>query len=124
MEKEVVEIFEPVAPYSQKLIEVTEEHETSAPKDSIEYHVEEGVETNQGSSHSIEAKSYMDEGLIEPPIQEAFSEKNTPIITQLPSLGIKEVKATDKSTKERIVTKLQRTTFMKKKKINCKQSYP
>ncbi|KAL4357012.1 hypothetical protein AHAS_Ahas09G0144100 [Arachis hypogaea] len=106
MEKEVVEIFEPVAPYSQKLIEVIEEHETSPPKDSTKYHVEEGKEANQGCSHSIEAESYMDEGLIEPPIQEAFGEENTLTITQLPSHGIKKVKATDKSTKERIVTKL------------------
>ncbi|QHO01653.1 uncharacterized protein DS421_13g416970 [Arachis hypogaea] len=98
MEKEVVEVFEPVASYSQKLIEVIEEHETSLLKDLMEDHVKEEEEANQGSSHSIEAENYRKEELTEPSIQKALDKDKTPIITQQPSLESKEVKATSKST--------------------------
>ncbi|KAL4321690.1 hypothetical protein AHAS_Ahas14G0135700 [Arachis hypogaea] len=70
----------------------------------MEYHAEEREEANHGSSHSIEAESYIEEGLIEPPIQETFDEAHTPTITQHQSLDIQDVKATNKSTEERIVT--------------------
>ncbi|KAL4350446.1 hypothetical protein AHAS_Ahas10G0142800 [Arachis hypogaea] len=40
----------------------------------------------------------MKEGLMEPPIQEALNEENTPKITQQPYLEFKGVKATSKST--------------------------
>ncbi|KAL4371798.1 hypothetical protein AHAS_Ahas06G0201800 [Arachis hypogaea] len=100
MEKEVVE----------KLIEVIEEHETSTPKDSMKYHVKEGKEANQGSSYSIEAESYIVERLIEPPMQEAFDEDNTPTNTQHLSLDIQEVKATNKSNEKRIVTDVRKIT--------------
>ncbi|KAL4391525.1 hypothetical protein AHAS_Ahas03G0253800 [Arachis hypogaea] len=52
-----------------------------------------------------------EEGLMEQPIQKAFDEENTPKITQQPYLDIQEVKAINKSTKKRIVTKIPRTTF-------------
>ncbi|QHO16094.1 uncharacterized protein DS421_10g300670 [Arachis hypogaea] len=81
IKKEVMEVFEPVNPYPQRPLEVIEEHENSLPKDSMENHEDEREEDNQGSSHSIEAESYIDEGLIEPSIQEAFDEENTPTIT-------------------------------------------
>ncbi|KAL4344638.1 hypothetical protein AHAS_Ahas11G0198400 [Arachis hypogaea] len=68
MKNEVVEVFEPKTTYTQKLIEVTEEHETSLPKDLMEDQAEEGEEVNQEISHSIEAEKCIEEGLMEPPI--------------------------------------------------------
>ncbi|XP_057735293.1 uncharacterized protein LOC130950741 [Arachis stenosperma] len=82
-------------------------------KKGVEEHERE--EVNPENSHSSEAENHMKERLIRPPIQEAFDEKKTPTITQPPRLGFKEVKAINKSTKKRIVTKLPRTIFMKKK---------
>jgi len=90
IENEVTEVCEPRIPYTQRLLEVTEEREDSLPKDLVEYHVEEWEEVNQGNPYSSEAESCIEEGLIEPPIQEAFDEEHTPIITQHPSLGIQE----------------------------------
>ncbi|KAL4337429.1 hypothetical protein AHAS_Ahas12G0109300 [Arachis hypogaea] len=56
----------------------------------------------------------MEEGLMELPMQEASEVENTPIITQPPSIDVQEVKATNKSTEKRIVTKIPRTTFKKR----------
>ncbi|KAL4329823.1 hypothetical protein AHAS_Ahas13G0338600 [Arachis hypogaea] len=116
MKNEVMEVFEPETPYPQRLLEVIEEHENSLPKDSMENHEEEREEDNQESPHSIEAESYIEEGFIERPMQEAFDEEDTPTITQHLSLDIQEVKATNKNTEKRIGTKIPRTTFMKKKR--------
>ncbi|KAL4344459.1 hypothetical protein AHAS_Ahas11G0180500 [Arachis hypogaea] len=158
MEKEVVEVFEPVASYSQKPIDMTREHEnsqlsqtslkqngstiesmieryeeemkkswedqqTSSMKEllkqmlSVKKEVEEqeSEEDTQEKSHSSEAEKYTEEELIEPLLQGTLDEKKTPTITQPPRLGFKEVTAINKSTKKRIVTKLPRTIFMKKK---------
>ncbi|KAL4344588.1 hypothetical protein AHAS_Ahas11G0193400 [Arachis hypogaea] len=71
-------------------------------------------EDTQENSHSSEVNK-KEERLREPPIQEALNEKKTPTITQSPRLGFKEVKAINKSTKKRIVTKLPRKIFMKNK---------
>ena len=60
----------------------------------------------------------MDEGLIEPVSQKALDEDKTLIITQPPSLDIQEVKATNKNTEKRIVTKIPRTTFKKRSTAN------
>ncbi|KAL4344391.1 hypothetical protein AHAS_Ahas11G0173700 [Arachis hypogaea] len=98
MKDEVVEVYEPRIPYPQRLTEVTMEHEDSLPKNLMENHEEEMEENNQGDSHSIEAEKYIEKGLMEPPIQEALDEENTPTITQPPNLDIQEVKATNKST--------------------------
>ncbi|KAL4391508.1 hypothetical protein AHAS_Ahas03G0252100 [Arachis hypogaea] len=98
MKNEVVEVFEPEAPYPQKPIEVTIDHEDSLPKDFMESHEERMEEDNQEKSHSIEVEDYMKEELTEPPMQEVFDEEITPIITQQPSFESKEVKATNKST--------------------------
>ncbi|KAL4293153.1 hypothetical protein AHAS_Ahas18G0099600 [Arachis hypogaea] len=75
------EEHEPRILYSQRLIEVTMEHEDSLPKDLMEDQAEEGEEANQEDSRSIEAEDYIDEGLIEPAIQKALDEDKTPIIT-------------------------------------------
>ncbi|KAL4315990.1 hypothetical protein AHAS_Ahas15G0240300 [Arachis hypogaea] len=158
MEKEVVEVFEPVASSSQKPLEMTREHEnsqlsqtflkqngstiesmierykeemkkswedqqTSSMKELLkqmlnvkkEVEEQESEEDTQEKSHSSEAEKYTEEELIEPLLQGTLDEKKTPTITQPPRLGFKEVKAINKSTKKRIVTKLPRTIFMKKK---------
>ncbi|QHO19932.1 uncharacterized protein DS421_11g333410 [Arachis hypogaea] len=124
MNNEVMEVYEPRIPYSQRLIKVTMEHEDSLPKDVMKNQEEEKEEDNQGSLHSSEADNYIEEELIEPPIQEAFDEENTLTNTQLPSLEIKEVKATNKNTKKRIVTKISKTTFMKKKRSTANNPTP
>ncbi|KAL4345101.1 hypothetical protein AHAS_Ahas11G0244700 [Arachis hypogaea] len=118
MKKEAVEVFEPVALYSQKLIEVVEEHETSLPKELMENHEEEMEEDTQENSHSSEVEKCTEEELIEPPLQETLDEDKTPIFTQQSSLKFKEVKAINKSTKKRIVTKISRTTFKRRSTTN------
>ena len=60
----------------------------------------------------------MKDKLIEPPMQEGFDEEITPKITQQPCLDIQKVKAINKSTKKRIVTKTPRTTFMRRSTAN------
>ncbi|KAL4306646.1 hypothetical protein AHAS_Ahas16G0199100 [Arachis hypogaea] len=75
-------------------------------------------EVNQENSYSSEAESCIEEGLIEPPIQRAFDEDKAPIITQQPCLDIQGVKATNKSTEKRIVTKIPMTTFKKRSTAN------
>ncbi|QHO38551.1 uncharacterized protein DS421_4g121370 [Arachis hypogaea] len=59
---------------------------------------QESKEDNQGDPNSSKAEKCIKEGLMEPPIQEALDEKNTPTITQSPSIDIKEVKVANKST--------------------------
>ncbi|KAL4287820.1 hypothetical protein AHAS_Ahas19G0224400 [Arachis hypogaea] len=82
----------------------------------MENHAEEREEVNQRSPHSSETESCIKGEFIEPPIQEALDEEDTPTITQYPSLDIKDVKAIKTSTKRRIVTKKQRTISMKNKR--------
>ncbi|QHO23886.1 uncharacterized protein DS421_12g367430 [Arachis hypogaea] len=118
IEKEVVEAFEHVASYSQKLIEVIEEPETSLPKELVENHEEEMEKDTQEKSHSTEAEKCKEEKPMEPPMQEALNEEITPTTTQPPKLRLKEVKAINKSTEKRIVTKLQRTTFKRRSTAN------
>ncbi|KAL4287648.1 hypothetical protein AHAS_Ahas19G0207200 [Arachis hypogaea] len=122
--KEEVEIFEPMISYPQRLIEVVEEHENFPPKDLMENHEEEKEEVNQEISHSREVESCIEEWLIEPPIQEAFDEENTPTITQQPCLDIQEVKATNNNNEERIVTKLQLIISRKKKRSTTSNPTP
>ncbi|KAL4315960.1 hypothetical protein AHAS_Ahas15G0237300 [Arachis hypogaea] len=49
----------------------------------------ESEEDNQQNPNSSEAEDYIEEGLMEPPIQKALDEDKTPIITQQPSLESK-----------------------------------
>ncbi|KAL4374153.1 hypothetical protein AHAS_Ahas05G0153300 [Arachis hypogaea] len=112
--------------YEEEMKKSWEEQQTSSMKVllkqilSVKEEVEEqeSDEDNQGRPNSSEAENHMKEGLMEPPIQEALDEENTPIITQQPSLESKEVKAIDKSTKKRIVTKISKTTFKKRSTAN------
>ncbi|KAL4329409.1 hypothetical protein AHAS_Ahas13G0297200 [Arachis hypogaea] len=83
-------------------------------REKEEVEEQESEEDNQGSPYLSEAESCIEEGLIEPPIQKALDEDKAPTNTQPPSLDIQEVKATNKSTEKRIVTKIPRTTFKKR----------
>ncbi|KAL4337487.1 hypothetical protein AHAS_Ahas12G0115100 [Arachis hypogaea] len=82
----------------------------------MENHEEEMEEDTQEKSHSMEAEKCIEEWLIEPPLQGTLDEDKTLTITQPPRLGFKKVKAINKRTEKRIVTKLQRTIFMKKRR--------
>ncbi|KAL4315853.1 hypothetical protein AHAS_Ahas15G0226600 [Arachis hypogaea] len=79
---------------------------------------EEVEEQDKESPSSIETENCIEEGLIEPPIQKAFDEDKAPTTTQPPCLDIQGVKATNKSTEKRIVTKIPVTTFKKRSTIN------
>ncbi|KAL4276235.1 hypothetical protein AHAS_Ahas20G0186900 [Arachis hypogaea] len=105
-------------------LEVIEEHETSLPKELMGNHKEDMEEDTQENSHSSEVEKCTEEELRKPPIQEALDEKKTPTITQPPRLGFKEVKAINKSTKKRIVTKLPRTTFKRRSTTNNPVPHP
>ncbi|KAL4365126.1 hypothetical protein AHAS_Ahas07G0074900 [Arachis hypogaea] len=113
--EEVVEVFghEPRILHSQEPLEVTMKHKDSLPEALMENHEEEREEDIQEKSHSTEVEKYMKEKLMEPPMQEALDKEITLTITQQPKLGFKEVKAINKSTKKRIVTKISRTIFKK-----------
>ncbi|KAL4391278.1 hypothetical protein AHAS_Ahas03G0229100 [Arachis hypogaea] len=87
-ENEVMEVYEPRIPYPQRLIEVVEDHEDSLLKNLMEDHTKEREKLHQEKPQSSEAESCIEEGLIEPQIQEAFDEENTPTNTQPPSLDI------------------------------------
>ncbi|XP_057734434.1 uncharacterized protein LOC130949833 [Arachis stenosperma] len=80
--------------------EATVSSETLMENEVVKEKVEEqeSEEDNQENPHSSEAEKHMKEELIEPQIQEALDEDETPIITQPPSVDIQEVKATNKST--------------------------
>ncbi|KAL4337643.1 hypothetical protein AHAS_Ahas12G0130700 [Arachis hypogaea] len=118
------EEHEPRILHSQKLLEVTMEYKDSLPKELVENHEEEMEEDNQEKSHSIEVEKCTEEELMEPPLQGTLDEEITPTITQPPRLGFKEVKAINKSTEKRIVTKLQRTIFMKKRRSTTSNPPP
>jgi len=60
----------------------------------------------------------------EPPFQEVLDKEDTPTISQHPSYENKEVKAINKSTKKRIVTKEQRTICMKNKRSTANNPTP
>ena len=102
----------------------TKEHANSLPKDSMQHHVEEREEVNQGSPHSKETESCIEGEFIEPPIQEALDEENASTIIQHPSPEIKVVKAINMSTKKRMVTKKRRTISMKKKRSTKSHPIP
>ena len=118
--EEVVEVFghEPRILHSQEPLEVTMKHKDSLPEALMENHEEEREEDTQEKSNSSEAENHMKEGVIEPSLQGTLDEDKTPTITQPPRLGLKEVKAIDKNTKKRIVTKISRTTFKKRSTAN------
>ncbi|KAL4315478.1 hypothetical protein AHAS_Ahas15G0189100 [Arachis hypogaea] len=90
-------------------LEMTREHEDSQLSQTspmieqlkqmlgVKEEVEE-QESEEVIPNSSEAEKYIKEEFMEPPIQKALDECKTPIITQQPRLGFKEVKATNKST--------------------------
>ncbi|KAL4365127.1 hypothetical protein AHAS_Ahas07G0075000 [Arachis hypogaea] len=112
--------------YEEEMKKSWEKQQTSSLKELLSQMLstKEGVEEQesekdtQEESHSSEADKCKEEGLMEQPIQKAFDEEKNPINTQQPSLEYKGVKATNKSTKKRIVTKISRTTFKKMSTAN------
>ncbi|KAL4373240.1 uncharacterized protein DS421_5g144070 [Arachis hypogaea] len=118
MKNEVEEAFDPELLHSQEPLEVTMKHKDSLPEALMENHEEGREEDTQEKSNSSEAENHMKEGVIEPSLQGTLDEDKTPTITQPPRLGLKEVKAIDKNTKKRIVTKISRTTFKKRSTAN------
>ncbi|KAL4287432.1 hypothetical protein AHAS_Ahas19G0185600 [Arachis hypogaea] len=109
--------------YEEEMKKSWEDQQTSSIKEllkqmlSVKEEVEE-QESEEVIPNSSEAEKYIKEEFMEPPIQKALDEYKTPTITQPPRLGFKEVKAIDKSTKKRIVTKIPRTTFMRRSTAN------
>ncbi|KAL4357304.1 hypothetical protein AHAS_Ahas09G0173300 [Arachis hypogaea] len=112
--------------YEEEMKKSWEEQQTSSMKVllkqmlSVKEEVEEQESEgdNQGCPNSSEAENYIEEELMKPPMQEAPNEEITPIITQQPCLDIQKVKASNKSTKTRIVTKIPRTTFKRRSAAN------
>ncbi|QHO41143.1 uncharacterized protein DS421_5g143170 [Arachis hypogaea] len=92
--------------YEEEMKKAWEDQQTSSMKEllkqmlSVKEEVEEQAseEDTQEKSNSSEAEKYIQEKLMEPPMQKALDEYKTPIITQQTSLEFKEVKATNKST--------------------------
>ncbi|KAL4315463.1 hypothetical protein AHAS_Ahas15G0187600 [Arachis hypogaea] len=76
--------------------------------------VSEKVEKQEQKVPVASEIAIKDEGH-EPRILQLQKLLETPTVTQPPRLGFKKVKAINKSTKKRIVTKLPRTIFMKNK---------
>ncbi|QHO01969.1 uncharacterized protein DS421_13g419800 [Arachis hypogaea] len=92
--------------YEEEMKKSWEEQQTSSMKILLiqmlgakeEVEEQESEEVNQENSHSSEAEKYIEEELMELPIQKALDEDKTPMITQPPSTDNQEVKATNKST--------------------------
>ncbi|KAL4374282.1 hypothetical protein AHAS_Ahas05G0166200 [Arachis hypogaea] len=118
--EEVVRVYKPKALYPQGLLRVTKECANSFPEDSMQHHKEEREKGNQGSPHSNETESCIEDEFIEPLIQEALDEKDALTVQQHPSFEIKDVKTIEISTKIRIVTEKQRTISMKKRSTQNK----
>ncbi|KAL4276241.1 hypothetical protein AHAS_Ahas20G0187500 [Arachis hypogaea] len=108
--------------YEEEMKKAWEDQQTSSIKEllkqmlSVKEEVEE-QESEEVIPNSSEAKKYIKEEFMEPPIQEALDEYKTPIITQQPRLGFKEVKATNKSTNSTprpIASKLNQAMYNRK----------
>ncbi|KAL4306477.1 hypothetical protein AHAS_Ahas16G0182200 [Arachis hypogaea] len=89
--------------YEEEMKKAWENQQTSSMKKLLKQllSVKEEVEEQESEKvipNSSEAEKYMKEEFMEPPVQKALDEYKTPIITQQPRLGFKEVKATNKST--------------------------
>ncbi|KAL4371567.1 hypothetical protein AHAS_Ahas06G0178700 [Arachis hypogaea] len=92
--------------YEEEMKKAWEDQQTSSMKEllkqmlSVKEEVEEQAseEDNQERPNSRETERHMKDKLIEPPIQKALDEDQTPKITQQPIHESKEVKATNKST--------------------------
>ncbi|KAL4276568.1 hypothetical protein AHAS_Ahas20G0220200 [Arachis hypogaea] len=92
--------------YEEEMKKCWEDQQTSSIKKLLsqmlnareEVEEQESEKDNQRIPNSSEAEKYIEEKLMESPIQKALDEYKTPIITQQPSLESKEVKATSKNT--------------------------
>ncbi|KAL4374188.1 hypothetical protein AHAS_Ahas05G0156800 [Arachis hypogaea] len=89
--------------YEEEMKKSWEEQQTSSIKGLLSQMLGAREEVEEQESEEVipnssEAEKYIEEKLMEPPIQKALDEYKTPIITQQTSLEFKEVKATNKST--------------------------
>ncbi|KAL4374042.1 hypothetical protein AHAS_Ahas05G0142200 [Arachis hypogaea] len=92
--------------YEEEMKKAWEDQQTSSMKELLKQMLsvkEEGEEQaseedNQERPNLRETERLMKDKLIEPPIQKALDEDQTPKLTQQPCLDIQEVKATNKST--------------------------
>ncbi|KAL4394074.1 hypothetical protein AHAS_Ahas02G0115600 [Arachis hypogaea] len=116
MKNEVEEALDPELLHSQEPLEVTMKHKDSLPEALMENHEGEREEDTQEKSNSSKAENHMKEVVMEPPIQKALDEDQTPKITQQPCLNNKEVKATNKSTNSvpKSASKLNQANFKRK----------
>ncbi|KAL4356842.1 hypothetical protein AHAS_Ahas09G0127100 [Arachis hypogaea] len=110
--------------YEEEMKKAWEDQQTSSMKEllkqmlSVKEEVEKQAseEDNQERPNSRETERHMKDKLIEPPIQKALDEDQTPKITKQPCLNIKEVKATNKSTNSvpKSASKLNQANFKRK----------
>ncbi|KAL4371378.1 hypothetical protein AHAS_Ahas06G0159800 [Arachis hypogaea] len=110
--------------YEEEMKKAWEDQQTSSMKEllkqmlSVKEEVEEQAseEDNQERPNSRETERHMKDKLMEPPIQKALDEDQTPKITQQPCLNNKEVKATNKSTNSvpKSASKLNQANFKRK----------
>ncbi|KAL4371698.1 hypothetical protein AHAS_Ahas06G0191800 [Arachis hypogaea] len=110
--------------YEEEMKKAWEDQQTSSMKELLKQMLsvkEEGEEQaseedNQERPNSRETERHMKDKLIEPPIQKALDEDQTPKITQQPCFNIKEVKATNKSTNSvpKSASKLNQANFKRK----------
>ncbi|KAL4371599.1 hypothetical protein AHAS_Ahas06G0181900 [Arachis hypogaea] len=89
--------------YEEEMKKAWENQQTSSMKKLLKQmlSVKEEVEERESEEvipNSSKTERHMKDKLIEPPIQKALDEDQTPKITQQPCLDIQEVKATNKST--------------------------
>ncbi|KAL4350394.1 hypothetical protein AHAS_Ahas10G0137600 [Arachis hypogaea] len=110
--------------YEEEMKKAWEDQQTSSMKEllkqilSVKEEVEEQAseEDNQERPNLREIERHMKDKLIEPPIQKALDEDQTPKITQQPIHESKEVKATNKSTNHAPdqASKLNQANFKRK----------
>ncbi|KAL4381066.1 hypothetical protein AHAS_Ahas04G0096300 [Arachis hypogaea] len=110
--------------YEEEMKKAWEDQQTSSMKELLKQMLsvkEEGEEQaseedNQERPNSRETERLMKDKLIEPPIQKALDEDQTPKITQQPIHESKEVKATNKNTNSvpKSASKLNQANFKRK----------
>ncbi|KAL4365536.1 hypothetical protein AHAS_Ahas07G0115900 [Arachis hypogaea] len=102
--------------YEEEMKKLWEEQQTSSMKMLLSQMLSANEEVEEQESEEVIPNSSEAEKLMEPPIQKALDEYRTPIITQPPRLGLKEVKATNKSTNSvpKSASKLNQANFKRK----------
>ncbi|KAL4356322.1 hypothetical protein AHAS_Ahas09G0075100 [Arachis hypogaea] len=107
--------------YEEEMKKSWEEQQTSSIKGLLSQMLGAREEVEEQESEEVipnssETERHMKDKLMEPPIQKALDEDQTPKITQQPCLNNKEVKATNKSTNSvpKSASKLNQANFKRK----------